>query len=73
MINAENIDSNFKIETAIQREGLTFFDAKRAPIKLYGVFHDGKLYRRIPEALAKSISENIEYLSENTAGAEFVF
>ncbi len=73
MINAENIDSNFKIETAIQREGLTFFDAKRAPIELYGVFHDGKLYRRIPEALAKSISENIEYLSENTAGGRVRF
>ena len=73
MINISQVDANFKIETEIDRDGLRFFDAKTEPFKLCGVFHDGKLYRRIPEALAKSISEKIEYLSKNTAGGRVRF
>ena len=33
------IDSNFKVETNINEDGICFYDVKQAPFKIYGVFY----------------------------------
>ena len=73
MTDIAKIDPNFKIETNVKREGLTFFDAKCAPFKLYGVFHDGELYRRVPKDVAENTNPGVVTLATNTAGGRIRF
>ena len=46
MKDISEIDKNLKIETNIEREGLTFFNPLAKPFKLYGIYHDGEKFRR---------------------------
>lgn len=73
MVDVGKIDANFKVESKIANDELVFFDAKNEPFKIHGVFHDGKLYRRLPENFGKSVSSKLEYLSTNTAGGRVRF
>ena len=68
-----NVDPNLKVEADVEREGLTFFDAKSAPIRLYGVFHDGEFYRRIPDGVAKNTNPGVVRLAIDTAGGRARF
>ncbi len=67
------IDKNFKIETNIEREALRFFDVKDAPLNLYGVWHDGEAYRRVPRDVAKATSPELITSSIKTAGGRIRF
>jgi len=67
------IDTNFKIETNIERENIRFYDAKSEPVRLYGVWHDGECYRRVPAEVAKNTNEGVERLATNTAGGRIRF
>jgi len=73
MTDIAKIDPNFKIETNVERDGLTFFDAKCTPFKLYGVFHDGELYRRVPADVAEKTNPGVVKLAANTAGGRVRF
>ena len=73
MKTIKDIDQNFKVETKIEREGLKFFNPEEAPFKIYGVFREGDRFRRMPEAVAKTVSEGVEYLHTNTAGGRVRF
>lgn len=68
-----DIDKNFKIETKIKKEGITFFDARMAPVKIDGVFYENGAFRRMPEQVAKSVSEGVYWLHSNTAGGRVRF
>lgn len=67
------IDKNFKIETDIKRDGLSFYDVKKPPFVLNGVFYDNGLYRRLPENIAKTVSDGVAALHANTAGGTIRF
>lgn len=67
------IDKNFKVETDIKRNGLSFYDVKIAPFALNGVFYENGLYRRLPENTAKAISDGTIALHANTAGGAVRF
>lgn len=67
------LDKNFNVETSIEREGLTFFDVEEDVFQIYGVFREGDIYRRMPEAIAKDISEGVHELSRNAAGGRVRF
>ena len=73
MTDIAKIDKNFAIETNVQREKIKFYDAKSAPIKLYGVWHDGEGYRRVPKDVAERTSEGLVNLAMNTAGGRIRF
>lgn len=73
MLNIDKIDKNFKVETNIERENLTFYDAKKPPFRIHGVFHDGKLYRRVPNDIAYSVSNGVGAGSMLTAGGRVRF
>ncbi len=66
-------DKNFIIETNIERDGIKFYDAKSAPICLYGIIHDGELYRRMPKEAGEAVSEGVSVGSKNTAGGRIRF
>ena len=73
MPDISTIDKNFVIETNIERENIKFYDAKEAPIRLYGVWHDGERYRRVPKDVAENTSEGVKGLSVHTAGGRIRF
>ena len=72
-MDISKIDKNFKVETKIEREGLTFFDADEAPFKVYGVYRDGDHYVRLPAEVAKSVSDGVYGLHTHTAGGRVRF
>jgi len=67
------IDRNFAVPTSIQQEALIFLDIEQAPFKIYGVYRDGDLFRRMPETVAQATSEGVHRLHANTAGGRVRF
>ena len=72
-MDISKIDKNFKVETKIEREGLTFFDVDEAPFKVHGVYRDGDHYVRLPADVAKSVSNGVFSLHTHTAGGRVRF
>jgi len=70
--NISEIDKNFKIADVV-RDGFKFYNIDGAPFRIYGVFREGDRYRRMPEAVAKSVSEGVHFLHANTAGGRVRF
>ena len=71
--NISEIDTNFKVETSYSKDGFAYYNIDNAPFRIYGVFREGDRYRRIPEAVAKSVSEGVHCLHANTAGGRVRF
>ncbi len=67
------VDKNFKVETNIDRDDIKFYNADEAPFKVYGVFRENGKYRRMPESVAKTVSEGVYFLHANTAGGRVKF
>ena len=73
MKDISEIDKNLKVETEIKKDGIKFYDVKEAPFKVYGVFHDGERFRRMPDDVAKTVSEGVHYGVKYTAGGRVRF
>lgn len=73
MSDISKIDSNFAIETKIDKEDIKFYKIDEAPFKIYGVFRENGKFRRMPENVAKSVSEGVYALHSNTAGGRVRF
>ena len=73
MKSISDIDKNLKVETEIKKEGINFHDIKEAPFKIYGVFHDGQQYRRLPDDVAKTVNDGVHYGARYTAGGRVRF
>lgn len=73
MKNIAEIDKNLAVETTIEREGLCFFDVDQEPFKIYGVFKENGAYRRMPEEVAKTVSEGVYGIHCNAAGGRVRF
>ncbi len=69
----EDIDKNMAAAKVKERDGYLFRDAKEAPFRLYGVFHDGERYRRVPKEQAERINSGVAHLVRNTAGGRVRF
>lgn len=73
MSDIASIDKNFKIETNINKPDIEFHNARCAPFRIYGVFYEDGKFRRMPESVAKTVSEGVYYLHANTAGGRVRF
>ena len=73
MLDISKVDKNFKIETKINKEDIKFFSIDEAPFKIYGVFKEDGKYRRMPEKVAKEVSEGVYSLHSHTAGGRIRF
>ncbi len=73
ILKIEELDSNFKLETTINKEGLKFYDIKKEPFKIYGVSYENGQFRRLPEAIAKTVSEGVYGLHMKTVGGRIRF
>lgn len=73
MKNIAEIDKNFVVDTQIKKEGIRFYDCKDEPFKVYGIFHQDGKFRRLPEAVAKTVNDGVYGLHANTAGGRVRF
>ena len=73
MFDISKVDGNFTIETKIDKNDIKFYKIDEAPFKVYGVFKENGKYRRMPEGVAKSVSEGVYALHSNTAGGRVKF
>ncbi|MBQ8203819.1 MAG: hypothetical protein IJZ75_06020 [Clostridia bacterium] len=73
MKNVSELDTNFKINTAIDKGDIKFYNIDTPPFKLYGVFRENGKYRRMPESVAKAVSSGVFALHTNTAGGRVRF
>ncbi len=67
------IDKNFEVNTSIDKENIQFYNVNSEPFQLYGIFMENGKYRRMPEAVAKNVSEGVHGLHGNTAGGRVRF
>ena len=73
MSNLSKIDTNFEIKTSIKKEGLRFFDPRKAPFSLHGLFHKDGNFRRLPEEVARATSQGVFELHTFTSGGRIRF
>lgn len=73
MLGISKIDKNFVVETKVKKEDIKFHNIEEAPFKIYGVFRENGKYRRMPENIAKTVSEGVYGLSVHTAGGRVKF
>ncbi len=62
-----NVETNFEDKT------LKFYDASKPPFRLYGVYKEDGLYRRLPYSAAEATSPSVANLSKKTAGGRLRF
>ncbi len=73
MIDISKIDKNFTIPTKIEKQDIKFYNAGEAPFQIYGLMREQDRYRRMPDAVAQTVSEGVYYLHNHTAGGRVRF
>ena len=73
MIDVAKIDNNFKIETSIKKQGIRFYSIDNPPFCIHGVFKEDGMYRRMPQEVAKKVSDGVFSLHTHTAGGRIRF
>lgn len=73
--NIENIDKNFHVDKVISKDGLKFIEVRNEPFKVYGLYDykNQAEYRRMPDDVARNVSENVAHLCKCTAGGRVRF
>lgn len=67
------IDHNFSIQTSLNIDNIRFYNIQEAPFFVYGVFFENGKYRRLPEQVAKTVSDGVYNLHIHTAGGRIKF
>ena len=73
MNDFSKVDKNFVVETKIEKEGIKFYNCLSEPFKIYGVYYEEGKFRRMPEKVAKTVSEGVYVLHANTSGGRIRF
>lgn len=74
MKRIEEIDPNFAVEW-VDMNGVSFYDVREAPFTIYGLYQPQteKVFRRMPEEIARDTSEGVYELHTHTAGGRIRF
>lgn len=73
MKSIEEIDKNLKTVNA-EDSAFDWYDVEQTPeLSLHGVYHDGVQYRRLPDDVARTVSEGVTFLAQHTAGGRVRF
>ncbi|MBO7310145.1 MAG: hypothetical protein J6U86_01985 [Clostridia bacterium] len=69
------IDKNFSINTTIKEPDIAFYDVRREPFEVYGLYdyRNEPDFKRIPDEVAKRVSEGVANLNYQTAGGRVRF
>ncbi len=67
------VDKNFKQADMEACKNLDFYNVDEKPFRLYGIFKENGLYRRMPQAVAESVSRGIRILHSMPTGGRVKF
>ena len=73
MSNISKVDRNFAVKTDIYKKDIQFYNSEETPFKIYGIFKENGKFRRLPEKVAKAVSEGVYILHTHTAGGRVRF
>jgi len=73
MFDIAKVDKNFAVATNTEKKDVKFYNVDETPFKIYGVFRENGKYRRMPESVARSVSNGVYSLHANTAGGRVRF
>lgn len=62
MRNISQIDSNFAVDTSLNIEHIRFYNVLQKPFSVHGVFFENGVFRRMPEAVAATVSKKVSRL-----------
>ena len=65
-MDISKIDKNFEVKTKIGEKDIKFYNAEEEPFRIYGVFKENGMFRRMPETVAEAVSEGVYGLHSNT-------
>ena len=71
--NITKIDPNFSIKDSFGGKEVVLHSSLSAPFSVYGVFHDGTQFRRMPSEVAQTVNSGVTELAKNTAGGRIRF
>ncbi len=69
----EKIDKNFSFASTVSIEGLSYYDILEQPFSIHGLLYEDGCFRRMPDAVAKNVSDGVYWLHKNTAGGRVRF
>ncbi len=73
MANMDKIDERLAVKSAFGRDDIVWHDPTKAPFTLYGVTYEDGRYHRMPDEVAKTVSEGVFELARYTAGGRVAF
>ena len=73
MSRISDIDENFKVKILGDRQDAVYLNANSEAFEINGVFFENGKYRRMPESVAKKVSEGVFWLHTHTAGGRLRF
>ena len=73
MDRIERYDPNFKVNTNLNQENITFYNALSEQFSLHGVFYEKDQFVRLPTSIAQTVSPTVAFLGNNTAGGRVRF
>ena len=71
--NIAKIDKNFAVPSTVDKADILFHNVENAPFQIYGIAYEGDRYRRLPMAVASTVSDRVLALSDHTAGGRVRF
>ncbi len=71
----DSVDKNLAISTEIPHADVRFYDVRKAPFQIYGLYRPQteSVFKRLPDEVAASTSEGVAKLSLQTAGGRVRF
>ena len=71
----EKVDENLKRASIEDKPVTQWYDVRKAPFQIYGLYdaQNQSVFRRMPYEVASKVSEDVELLSEFTAGGRVRF
>ncbi len=73
MNDISKVDKNFIVKTKIEKDDIEFISADSECFEIFGIFKEDGKYRRLPEAVAKTVSPGVHSLHAHTAGGRIRF
>ncbi len=73
--DVSQIDKNLAVPAEINAPDCVFYDVRKAPFKIYGLYNPRTegAFRRLPEQVAKEVSDDVFSLHTHTAGGRVRF
>ena len=70
---AKEYDSNFFADDKVGKYDVRYYDVKNEPFRLYGVWHDGERFVRLPKEVAVNVSSGMALAYSSASGGRVRF